>query len=73
MKQFLFYLDLNYEQCEQIYTGKVKSVQVTSQLGKKIRIPAHRFRSFITPSGIKEQFKLCLTENNRFISLEKLF
>ncbi|WP_082305715.1 MULTISPECIES: DUF2835 family protein [unclassified Pseudoalteromonas] len=72
MKQFLFNLDLSYEQCEQIYSGHIKSIQVTSHSGKSIRIPALRFRSFITPVGIKQKFKLKLSDSNQFISLEKI-
>ncbi|MBU2968492.1 DUF2835 domain-containing protein [Pseudoalteromonas sp. C2R02] len=72
MKQFLFNLDLSYEQCEQFYSGHIKSIQVTSHSGKTIRIPAQRFRSFITPVGIKQKFKLKLSDSNQFISLEKI-
>jgi len=72
MKQFLFNLELSYEQCEQFYTGHIESIQVTSESGKTIRIPAQRFRSFITPIGINHQFRLKLTDSNQFISLEQI-
>lgn len=72
MKQYFFNLALTYEQCEQFYAGHIESIQVTSHSGKTIRIPAKRFRSFVTPVGIKAQFKLELSDSNQFISLQKI-
>ncbi len=69
---FYFWLDLNYEECEQVYLGHVKSIQVTADNGKSIRLSATKFRPFITRIGIRGRFKLQLTKKNKFIKLEKI-
>ncbi|AXT30247.1 DUF2835 domain-containing protein [Pseudoalteromonas tunicata] len=72
MFEFFFTINLSYEKCLGYYHGTIKQIQVTSDEGKKIRLPAERFRPFITSIGIRGRYRLRLTETHQFISLEKI-
>ncbi|OUL56686.1 DUF2835 domain-containing protein [Pseudoalteromonas ulvae] len=72
MNEYYFSVSISYEECLQFYHGTVKSVQVISEQRKSIRLPAERFRPFISTLGIRGRFRLRLTSENQFVSLEKM-
>ncbi|WMN59894.1 DUF2835 domain-containing protein [Pseudoalteromonas xiamenensis] len=72
MQEYLFTLALTHDQCMHYYQGTVQFVQVMSDNGKRIRFPAARLRPFISSIGIRGRFRLILSENNQFQSLEKI-
>ena len=69
--EYYFYLKMTSVEFLPYYQGHIKHIIVTSTLGKTIQFPAMHIRKFLTSSGI--QGKFCMkTENNKFISLNKL-
>jgi len=54
------------------YRGDYEFVQVIEDGGKSIRFPASHIRRFVSSLGIRGRFRLCLTDSNNFISLEKV-
>lgn len=71
-QEFYFSLHLNYQECIRYYNGSVRFIQVNSENGKSIRIPAKNVIKFISSIGISGRFKLCLSDENSLISLEKV-
>lgn len=72
MNEYYFSLYLSYSKCLDYYHGKYKSVQVTEDGGKTVRFNAEHLRPFISSIGIRGRFRLILTEQNRFLKLEKV-
>ena len=72
MNEYYFSLYLRYSKCLDHYHGKYKSVQVTEDGGKTVRFDAEHLRPFISSIGIRGRFRLILTEQNRFLKLEKV-
>lgn len=69
--KYYFTLYMTYKEFLPYYQGQVQAVIVTTTSGKRIEFPAMHLRQFLTSLGIKGYF--CLTtENNKFLSLEKL-
>jgi hypothetical protein len=54
------------------YNGRYKSVQVIEDGGKKVRFSANHLRPFISTLGIRGRFRLLLTEENKFIRIERV-
>ncbi|RZF93699.1 DUF2835 family protein [Pseudoalteromonas sp. CO302Y] len=72
MNEYYFSLYLSYSKCLDYYHGKYKSVQVTEDGGKTVRFDAEHLRPFISSIGIRGRFRLILTEQNRFLKLERV-
>ncbi|WP_199611578.1 DUF2835 domain-containing protein [Flocculibacter collagenilyticus] len=72
MKVHYFNLTLSYNEWLPFYRGDYHSVIVKDDYGKRIQLPANRLRPFGSSLGIRGRFKLVLTENNAFVTLEKL-
>ena len=72
MIEYYFYLSLSYDECMAYYRGDYEYVQVIEDGGKCIRFPATYIRRFVSSLGIRGRFRLCLTDENSFISLDKV-
>lgn len=72
MIQYYFSLQMNYQQCMDYYYGKYTNVQVVEDGGKTVRFAANLLRPYVSTIGIKGRFRLTLTANNKFVSLEKI-
>ncbi|MCL9783114.1 DUF2835 domain-containing protein [Vibrio sp. S4M6] len=72
MKYYLFSLSISYQSFVAHYSGAASHVQVVTNEGMKIRLPASRFRPFLTQRGINGQFRLTTDHSNKFIKLESL-
>ncbi|MBO9491391.1 DUF2835 domain-containing protein [Endozoicomonas sp. G2_1] len=71
VQKYYFQLALPYQECLAYYHGQVKAVMVTSSTGQRVQFPASHIRPYMTRVGVYGSF--CLyTENNKFLSLEKL-
>lgn len=63
---------MTYDDFLPYYQGRINSVVVMSIEGQRIRFPAMNIKKHLMPSGIKGYF--CMhTENNKFVSLEKIY
>ncbi|GAA6204366.1 MULTISPECIES: DUF2835 domain-containing protein [Thalassotalea] len=71
MKRYFFSINISTLDFYPYYQGKIQDIVVTTNEGKTVQFPAMHLRKFLLPTGIKGYF--CLkTENNKFLSLEKL-
>ena len=62
---------MTYDDFLPYYYGKIQSVVVISTEGQRIQFPAANIRQYLMPHGISGCF--CMnTENNKFLSLEKI-
>ncbi|KPV94523.1 hypothetical protein AN214_03449 [Pseudoalteromonas sp. P1-9] len=69
---YYFSINLNYQECMAYYKGHYTSIQVLSDCGKTIRFAAEKLRPFMSSIGIKGRFRIHLTTENKFISIEKV-
>lgn len=67
-----FRIDLTARECREYYQGLFTSIQVHTEQGLRLRLPAHHVRAFMTANGVSGVFELYLDENNKFISLHKI-
>ena len=71
MKQYFFSINMSSQEFLPYYKGKIQAIQVTSNTGVKVQFPAMHLKNHLTSTGVKGYF--CLkTENNKFLSLEKI-
>lgn len=54
------------------YQGSAQAVIVHSEDGRRIRLPANYFRSFVEPSGIYGRFEITLDKDNRLIDIHRI-
>ena len=71
MQEYYFSIHITYQDFEALYRGSVRNVQVVADNGKSIRLPAIKFVPWLSQLGIRGRFKLTLTTENKFVSLEK--
>ncbi|HCP98256.1 MAG: hypothetical protein ACI9H9_000252 [Pseudoalteromonas tetraodonis] len=72
MIEHYFYINLSYNECMDYYHGRYSSIQVTADSGKTIRFAAHYLRPFMSSLGIRGRFRLILSNENKFIRLERV-
>jgi hypothetical protein len=72
MRQYRFYLELNYEQVLAFYRQQVNAVQVLTDEGLRLQLDLSHFRRFFTQSGIRACFVLTISAEGKFIRLEKI-
>ncbi len=71
MPEYLFYIDVPYHEMLALYNGQAQRVMVMDRAGRKISVPAIRFKPFMTHAGVKGWFTLQTTEEGKFIQLIK--
>ena len=72
MIEHYFSMNLSYTKCMDYYHGRYSSIQVTADSGKTIRFSANYLRPFISSLGIRGRFRLILSNENKFIRLERV-
>ncbi|MGX9416094.1 DUF2835 domain-containing protein [Vibrio sp. RC27] len=72
MKQYYFTFSVTYQSYSQYYSGQASNVLIVTECGLKLQLPASRFRSFLTHTGIQGRFVLTTDANNKFVSLTKI-
>ncbi|WP_083690089.1 DUF2835 domain-containing protein [Colwellia sp. UCD-KL20] len=69
--KYYFSVNMTYDDFLPYYQGRISTVMVMSTEGQRIQFPAMHIKKFLMPHGINGFF--CMhTENNKFISLEKI-
>ncbi|OXE29255.1 hypothetical protein CA163_29575, partial [Vibrio parahaemolyticus] len=48
------------------------SVQVITNNGLRLQLPAAKFRPFLSQLGVRGRFRLTTDQNNKFLKLETL-
>lgn len=69
---YYFSLNISYQQFLAHYSGAAANIQVVTDQGLRLQLPASRFRTHLTHIGIKGRFRLMTDQNNKFIKLESL-
>ncbi|PMH46497.1 hypothetical protein BCU68_00135 [Vibrio sp. 10N.286.49.B3] len=72
MKYHFFRLNISYQAFLAHYSGRASYVQVTTEEGLSLKLPAFRFRPLLTHRGIEGRFKLTTDVNNKFLRLEMI-
>jgi hypothetical protein len=68
---YYFNLHIAYDDFLPYYQGHVSTIVVMSTSGQKIQFPAMHIKKYLLSTGIKGYF--CMrTQNNKFVSLEKI-
>ncbi len=69
MTTHYFSVNLSYSECEDLYRQHIKYLLVTDLNGKRIQLPKHNMKKFITPQGLHGQFVLKIDQNHKLISI----
>lgn len=72
MRQYKFRLVLDVDQCLAFYQGLYTDVVVQAESGLTVQLPLKHFRPYISHAGVNARFVLTLTDQGKFISLEKI-
>ncbi|MBM4849958.1 DUF2835 domain-containing protein [Vibrio parahaemolyticus] len=72
MKHYYFTLNIPYQTFLSHYSGAASSVQVITNNGLKLQLPAAKFRPFLSQLGVRGRFRLTTDQNNKFLKLETL-
>ena len=73
MNHYYFGLNISYQSFIVHYSGAASNVQVVTDNGLRLQLPAARFRPFLSQIGVKGRFRLTTDQNNKFIKLEVLW
>ncbi len=67
-----FSLNLSYDQFLAVYQGQAQRVSVIADDGRRIEFPAGKIQSYLTKNGVQGYFEMTLTEENKFLGIEKI-
>ncbi|WP_305041042.1 DUF2835 domain-containing protein [Geoalkalibacter sp.] len=70
--EVFFRLHIPAEEYLRYYQGTAAFVQVRSEDGRRIRLPAANLRTFVTREGITGRFRLRFDDRQKILSLEKV-
>ncbi|MCP4387601.1 MAG: DUF2835 domain-containing protein [Gammaproteobacteria bacterium] len=72
MRDFEFNLALSAQKVQAIYQGQARYIQVESDNGLKLQLPAANFRGFVTEDGINGRFAISIDANNKIQVLHRI-
>lgn len=72
MQQLILDLALPAERYLAWYQGRAERVSMVSRDGRRVSLPAHHLRSFLTHQGVYGSFVLQFTDEGKLIKLERL-
>ncbi|MCG8428177.1 MAG: DUF2835 domain-containing protein [Chromatiales bacterium] len=72
IQRIRFRLSLTSQEFLHYYQGHAQAVIVRAEDGRRIQIPAHILRKFVTPSGISGRFEMRLDSTNKMLSIEQI-
>ena len=65
-------ISLSAEQLQEVYRGHANRVLAHARDGRRVSLPVHHLRPFLTHSGINGSFELQFSESGQLISLRRL-
>ena len=71
-RYYHFYLSIDPQELMRLYSGAAKRLRVRSAEGPMLDLDVNHLRSFTTHSGVSGRFRLVVTEQNKFIRLERI-
>ena len=72
MQQLILDLALPAERYLAWYQGRAERVSMLSREGRRVSLPAHHLRPFLTHQGVYGSFVLQFTDDGKLIKLERL-
>ncbi|MDM8349774.1 DUF2835 family protein [Pseudomonas sp. sp1636] len=72
MASLLLDLALSTERMRAVYQGRANRILVQSRDGRRVSVPAHHFRPFLTHAGLYGSFALEFSAAGQLISLRRL-
>jgi hypothetical protein len=72
MASLLFDLALSAERMRAVYQGRANRILVQSRDGRRVSVPAHHFRPFLTHEGVYGCFELEFNQAGQLLSLRRL-
>ena len=72
MPRVVFDIRISPEEFQRLYAGSAKTVACRSEDGRRVRFPASILRRFVTREGVKGRFSVEFSDDNRFVSIERL-
>ena len=72
MQQLILDLALPAERYLAWYLGRAERVSMVSRDGRRVSLPAHHLRPFLTHQGVYGSFVLQFTDEGKLIKLERL-
>jgi len=65
-------ISLPADRLQALYRGQANRVQVTSRDGRRVNLPAHHLRPFVTHAGVHGSFELEFDDSGRLLALRRL-
>jgi hypothetical protein len=72
MASLLLDLALSAERMRAVYQGRANRILVQSRDGRRVSVPAHHFRPFLTHEGVYGCFELEFSSAGQLLSLRRL-
>lgn len=65
-------IDLSREACLAHYQGRAGQVLARSLDGRRVVFPAEALRQVVTRDGVRGVYRLCFSDQGRFVSIQRL-
>lgn len=72
MPSLVLDIALSAERLRVVYQGRANRIQALGRDGRRVSIPSHHFRPFLTHEGIYGSFELQFNEEGELLSLRRL-
>jgi hypothetical protein len=72
MPSLVLDIALSAERVQAIYSGHANRIMAQSRDGRRVSLPAHHFRPFLTHTGIHGSFELEFSLEGELLSLRRL-
>ena len=72
MPSLVLDIALSSEQCLAVYQGRANRILARSRDGRRVSVPAHHFRAFLTRDGIHGSFELEFSAAGELLKLRRL-
>jgi hypothetical protein len=72
MPSLVLDIALSAERMRAVYQGRANRIVVHSRDGRRVSLPAHHFRQFLTHEGVYGSFELEFSGTGELLSLRRL-
>ncbi|MGB4074980.1 DUF2835 domain-containing protein [Pseudomonas sp.] len=72
MPSLVLDIALSAERMRAVYQGRANRIVVHSRDGRRVSLPAHHFRQFLTHDGVHGSFELEFSATGELLSLRRL-
>jgi len=70
-KTFTMRLSIDADEYRKLYAGSASDVVARATNGQTLRFPASALRRFVSHEGIRGVFEICVTDDNRLVSIRR--